>query len=343
MIEFLEFTSKDSKQWDGKLLKFKDACCQQTYSFGEYSRAKNSKLFRALLVDGEQPLVMAQGIVRSTFFGSQILVVRGGPIYQSTNNENTNLKNLRMFLQELIGLYKGRNGGFYLNITMNGERSMGIEIALREAGMRRPFFERDPYLTYVVPIHDDVDQNMKAFDSKWRNQLRRAESLGSTFTWGSDEVMLKSYVQLHNSMCQIKAIQSERLSDEDMADMKRHLGENLQCIIGRHGGQDVCGCVVITTNKKAYYYYAAANEQGRSGYFSNAMLWFLIKKLRQMNVDELDLVGVDPVRNWGGYHFKKGVGGKSLAYVGEWDFSSPYFLKPIMNFALYWKSKLLYR
>lgn len=344
MIEFLEFNAENpEEEWDNKLFKFHDFNYQQTYSFGEFGKTPGSKVFRVLLVEGNQALVMAQGFVHKALFGACVLVIRGGPMYQASKNENTNLKHLRMFIQQLIKLNKERYRFLYINITMNCERSMLTEVALREAGMTRPFFERDPYLSYVVPIHRDLDQNMKALDAKWRNQLRRAESLEPSFTWGNDDSLLKSYVTLHNTMCQIKSIKRFTLTYENMTSMRRNLGDGLQFLVGNHEGQDVCGCAVVIAHSKAYYYYAAANEQGRNGYFSNAMVWYLTQKLQEINVTELDLSAVDPVKNWGGYHFKRGVGGKPFAYVGEWDFSSPAFLKPLVNFALFWRSKKIYR
>lgn len=344
MTEFVEFNAENpGEEWDSKLLKFNDVNFQQTYSFGEFVKTRASRVFRALLVEDDQTLVMAQGFVRNSLFGFSVLVIRGGPAFQASRNENTNLKHLRTFLQQLIKVNRERYKFLYISITMNSERAMLAEIALREAGMARPFFERDPYLTYMVPIHRDLEQNMKAFDVKWRNQLRRAEGLSPKFTWGNDDSLLKSYVSLHNSMCQIKLIESYSMSYEGIAAMRRNLGERLQFMIGTHEGRDVCGCAVVITHGQAYYYFAAANEQGRKGYFSNAMVWALIQKLQEINVTELDLSGIDPVRNWGGYHFKKGIGGKPFAYVGEWDFSSPAFLKPLMNFALFWRSKRMYR
>jgi len=73
------------------------------------------------------------------------------------------------------------------------------------------------------------------------------------------------------------------------------------------------------------------------------MMWRLIRKLQELNVSECDLSGIDPAKNWGGYHFKKGVGGRPFAYEGEWDYSSPGFLKLFMNLALSWRTRQLYR
>ena len=344
MIEFQEFKSEHPEEvWDNKLLRFQDNNFQQAYSFGELGKTQSPTVFRALLVDGEQPLVMAQSLIRRSLFGSCVLVIRGGPIYQASKNENTNLKHLREFLKQLIKFTKERYRFLYVNMTMNSEHSVLAEIALREAGMTKPFFERVPYITYMLPIHRDLDQNMKAFDAKWRNQLRRALSLEPVFTWGNDDSLLKSYVTMHNTMCRIKSIESYSLTFESILTMRRHLGERLQFLIGNQAGQEVCGCAVVITQNRAFYYYAAANEQGRNGYLSNAMVWFLIQKLHEINVIELDLSGIDPVRNWGGYHFKKSVGGRPYAYIGEWDCSSPRVIKPLVNFALFWRTKQLYR
>jgi hypothetical protein len=344
MTEYREFESTGSaEEWDGKLEKFDDFNFQQTYSFGEFGNAAGSQVFRAMLVDGARTLVMAQGVIRRTLFGARILVIRGGPVYQASKNEDTNLKHLRTFLQKLVQDTGERYRCFYINMTMTGERSVPQEIAIREAGMAKPYFERAPYLTYMLPIHADLEVNMKAFDSKWRNQLRRAESANPVVRWGNDDALLASYLALHNAMCRIKSLENYALDRESLVNMRRHFGEKLQFLVMSNGDRDVCGCAVIITGNKAYYYYAAANEEGRTGYFSNAMVWRLIGKLRDLNVTELDMAGADPVRNWGGYHFKKGTGGRPYAYSGEWDLGAPRFIKLLMNAALYWRTRQLYR
>jgi hypothetical protein len=50
-------------------------------------------------------------------------------------------------------------------------------------------------------------------------------------------------------------------------------------------------------------------------------------------------MGLDPVNNWGSYNFKKGIGGRLVAYVGEWEAASNKAIKLVLNIALYWKIK----
>ena len=344
MIALQEFQSGSrAEDWNRKLFAFRDVSFQQTHEFGELERSANTEVRRWLLADGGQTLVMAQGRLRRLPAGGCVLTIRRGPVYQASDDDQTNLKHLRTFLTSLIDETRATNRYWHVNLMMAGERSAATEIALRETGLTRPFFDRAPYLTYVVPIHQEVDRNLKGFDRKWRNQLRRAESLGPEFRWGHDDAMLEAYVALHNAMCRVKQIESYVLSAESLFAMRRHLGDRLRVLIGSHGGEDVCGCVVLVTGTKAFYYYAAANEAGRNGYFSNAMVWRLIQGLRDSQVSELDLSPIDPVQNWGGYHFKKGVGGRAVAYDGEWEVCHPRGLKLPINLALAWRTSRLYR
>ena len=87
MIEFQEFNAENTEDaWDSKLFKFGDYGFQQTYSFGELGKSKVSNVFRALLVEGDRTLVMAQGHIYNSLFGPYVLVIRGGPVYQSSVN-----------------------------------------------------------------------------------------------------------------------------------------------------------------------------------------------------------------------------------------------------------------
>jgi len=329
--------------WDEKLFSFDDYHFMQTYSYGEYSRNLNVEVFRVILTDGDKPLVMAQGLLRKTFLGGCILTIRGGPAYQSTNNEKLNLKYLRMFFLKLIEAINKDYRYCYINIIMYNEHEVATNIVLREAGLMRPFFERTPYITYMVTIYDDLNKNMKNFVGKWRNQLRKSESQNPRFVWGNDESNIKAYVELHNTMCQIKSIESFNVTYEDILDLHKNCGEQLQLFIGYKDNDAVCGCMVHVVKEKAYYYYAAANEDGRRGYYSNSMVWFLLKKLQSRGVRVIDMSSVDPTENWGGYHFKKGTGGELYAYTGEWDYSSSQFLKILMNAILFWRTKRMYQ
>ncbi|MCH8011767.1 MAG: peptidoglycan bridge formation glycyltransferase FemA/FemB family protein [Candidatus Marinimicrobia bacterium] len=343
MDTFEIFRSKDEgRAWDKMLICFRDYNFQQKYSFGEYEKSKGQEIFRAVLFKGGQSVVMGQGILRRPFPYFSLLTIRRGPVYQATDSEKANLNNLRTFLRLMISYFRARNKLLYINCLFPNERSVTCEIAIREAGFTKPLLERSPHLTTVVTIEKDILKNSKLFHSKWRNQLRRAESLRPVFTWGNSEDLLNTYVKVHNSMCKLKSMQNYSISREELFSLREMLSDNIHFLIGKHDDQAVCGCLVITLGEKAFYYYAAANSIGRKYYFSNAMIWKLIEKLNEIGISELDMSGIDPIANWGGYNFKKGVGGKLIAYQGEWEYVSSWLLKLILNLYQLQKTKNLY-
>jgi len=345
MIEYREQEQAPSAaEWDQFASRFRDRNQFQDHAYAEFERTPSLAIYRSVLTDGPRPLAMGQGILKEAgFVRAAVLMMRGGPLYQSTGSEQADLKNLRKYLQQLIDAMTSRYRFFYINMIQHCEISVNAGILLRETGWTKPMLERAPYITYIVPISRDWDQNLMAFDAKWRNQLRQAEGLSPVFEYGNSAALIERYVRLHNVMCRIKSIGNFSLTVEGLTRMQQRLGENLQFLIGTYQGEDVCGCTVGMSGPKAYYYYAAANELGRSKYFSNALVAKLMQELGSRGIAELDLMGIDPRRNWGGYHFKKGTGGRPVEYLGEWEYASHAFLKPLINIPLYQRVIRMYR
>lgn len=344
MLEFKGITSaEDDARWEEHLLGFKDYNLWQSYAFGEY-KGEGRTVIRTALYDGKRPIVMGQGVLKKNpFLSSAAFFMKGGPVYQLTNNESGNLKALKKYLAGLTDFMRQNFKFYYINMRLDVANFVDVNLVLRETGGTKPLFERSPCITYVLPIFDELDLNLKALNSKWRNQLRRSETFSPNFDSGENDDFVERYVKLHNEMCDTKSMKNFSITPEEIKALRACLGEKLFIIIGSSEGQDVCGSVVTLFGEKSYYYYAASNEEARSKYFSNAMVWHLIKELRAREIKEFDLMGVDPVENWGGYHFKRGIGGRPVEYMGEWEYASHKLMKVMINLGLYAKSLRMYR
>jgi hypothetical protein len=331
-------------EWDAYCTRFGDYNYQQTSAAAGLGRTSKGSAFQALLHNGDEPVAMSQGVLRVlTVPRLAVASVRGGPLFIRSESEALNLRYLKEFLKQTADHLSVNFRFYYINLVLQAEATIEGKIALRELGWTPPLFERSPHLTYVVPILGDPDSNLRAFDSKWRNQLRRAESFSPRFEWGRDDSLYMRYERLHNEMCKLKKMRNFEITQGELLALKQLFGDRVFVLIGSLVDQDVCGCIIIVTSKKAAYYYAAANEAARAKYISNALVWRLIGLLREFGIDELDLTGIDPWRNWGGYHFKKGVGGRAVEYLGEWECASDGFIKNGINLLLYLRSSRLYR
>lgn len=332
-----EFQSEHPRdKWNHYASGFKDYHIFQSYEFGETYRnsADNAKINRYILFNDSNPAVMGQVICKELrFMSAAFLWIKGGPLFNSSEDRILNTRYLKRFLVHLTDSVKSRYKQYYINVQMNTEADVQGKLMLREIGWKKPLIERNPFLTYIVPISNDIGKNMKTFNSKWRNQLKRAERFCPHFEWGNSDMLIDRYKKLHGAMSRIKN-NGSLSSIEDLYSIRRCLNNNLQVLIGSIDNEDVCGCVLLLFNRKAYYLYAASNEKGRSTYSSNAMIWNAIKRLHEGGISELDLLGVDPFRNWGGYHFKKGIGGRPVEFLGEWEYYSNSYMRLFMNLLL---------
>jgi hypothetical protein len=330
-----EISMNDAQvEWDNYLIRFSDYNILQCYSFGEYYKNKSisTELKRYILFDGNKPVIMGQAKIKEIKTISAVFIyMKGGPLYNLSDSEKKNVKYLKKYLNEFVNLIKNKYKLYYLNFQLTSESGVAEELVLRECGWSKPIIERSLFLTYRVQIYKDINDNFKSFDPKWRNQLRRAEKVNHYFEWGNSDTYIKRYIRMHNTMFKMKKMKKFMLKDVDLCELKQNMKDHMQVLIVSVNNKDVSGCVILLFEKKAYYVYAASNELGRSYYSSNVMIWNLIKRLHDIGVNELDLLGVDPHKNWGGYHFKKGIGGQLVKFVGEWEHSSTNFIKVLMN------------
>lgn len=302
-----------------------------------------SNLVDFRLTSNQTPLAAAVINERSSKLMSSVVAwVRGGPLFIKSKNAVENEKNLKKFLVNLVSHYEASYKRVYINIVLNNASDIRQKLMLKECGWKRPLLERGTNWTIILPIDSDSEKNFSLFQSKWRNQLRKAQKNGIEFDVALDSSLMSRYQHIHNDMCHMKSKQNLALSGESIQKLSPGAFDTLITIIGKHNGRDVCGCVVPVVQNKAFYLYAAANSEGRSGYYSNAMLWELVQQLSHRQIKELDLCGIDPSLNWGGYHFKQGTGGQAVEYLGEWEYSNSKPLRAAVNLLQSYRFKKLY-
>jgi len=342
MNEELKFKSNNPQQeWDELLAEFRDHNVFQSYNFGEYykNRGVRTNIGRYILLKGGKPAVIGQCRIKVLkLFNMAFLYMNGGPVYLSNDDPNLNVKNLKEFIDTLVNSIKNEYKHYYINIKINSESRIKEKLVLRELGWKIPVFQRDQPYTFILNTNKNVDDIFNNFHSKWRNQLRKSEEYNHCFDVGNNVGFVDRYISLHNEMCKIKKIGNLKLNKDDIYRLRKNMGENLQIIVGSLDKEDVAGCMILLFNKKAYYIYAASNDKGRKYYSSNSMFWYLIKYLNDLEIDELDTLGVDPLNNWGGYNFKRRIGGHSFEYMGEWEHYSNLLIRIFTNFLLYLKS-----
>ena len=100
MIKELELISSNpQKDWGNYLKNFEDFNFNQSFKLGEKNKID---IKRYILFNGKTPVVMAQVMYKKIKFPPFVIVlIKGGPLYKSSEKNQQNIKNLKKFITNL--------------------------------------------------------------------------------------------------------------------------------------------------------------------------------------------------------------------------------------------------
>ena len=83
-------------------------------------------------------------------------------------------------------------------------------------------------------------------------------------------------------------------------------------------GQAVAGILIVRHGTSCTYQIGWNSPTGRKVYANNLLLWNAVLEMKQHNCFWFDMGGIDENTTPGIVKFKRGLGGKEYALVGEW-------------------------
>jgi len=321
--------------WDSWLAEFHDAHFKQCLAWGEVKRAEGWQVMRASFWKNGIPTALAQITLRKAgAFPASIAWANGGPVVlrkSASAPENS----FEEFLTVLRTRLKNEVGRYFLRVGVMRPDSVEAASALRAAGFAPAPIPLSTRLTCVVGLDAELDEIRKRLDKKWRNQLKASEKSNPSFVAGVDDEIFQKFDRLHRQMTRLKGLGAE---DSSLETLRRHaaaFGDRFEIILAEIEGEPGSGACVYRYDDKAFLGLAATNTTGRKACLANALYWNLFGRLKRQGVRTFDLMGVDPQRAWGVYHFKRGTRGEMTTRVGEWDCASGPIMFAASNLAIW--------
>lgn len=241
----------------------------------------------------------------------------------------------QLALRELPLNVKSHLGGkmLYLRVADHQPRDEAREELFTQAGWSRPRRELVNNHTLIRHLDSNDATRGSAYSTNWSRNLRRGQQrnvVADVWTTPDSETM----AQLHRDVESTKGTFS--------ADWRAH-ADSLNDLITCFGARlvvvravDESGCVLsiraaVVNGVHAFDFLAATSADGRKCYASNVAMHALLGAVAVRGATSYDFGGVDPKMNKGVYDFKHGAGGVEHHYVGEFEFVSPGFIKPIVS------------
>jgi lipid II:glycine glycyltransferase (peptidoglycan interpeptide bridge formation enzyme) len=304
-------------EWSQMLDLFDDANLYQTWSYGGI-RWGARNLSHLVLKRGGEVLGVAQvRIVRPTSFKFGMAYLRWGPLCERRGrplDPEIPTRMARALEEEYVGKRR-----LFLRILPNAfaesPRAAVIESAFH-GFTQEPVLADNTYRTLLLDLSPALEELRKGLDKKWRNLLTSSEKKDLKVVAGSSCDEYRTFCLIYNQMRKRKTFETT-VDIEEFSQIQQDLAvsHSLRILICEDRGVPVAGLVASAMGDTAIYLLGATSDDGLNSRGAYLLQWTLIKWLKENGFKWYDLGGIDPERNPGVYHFKRGLSGTDVTQV----------------------------
>jgi len=291
----------------------------QSEAWGRYKQRSGWEPQRWIAsVNGGRPVCSVQLLRKRLPLGGALLWAPGGPVIGFPGSSPAELQEI---LPEGIRRICRANRAWYARFYSLQPSDPGVRRLLSEI-CAVPGRRLGSGATVQLDLTSSPEHLLEGMDKKHRYLVRRRGGDALQWKWGSSDALAADLARLHAEMAAAK-----RVSAADLDDLSRLIAdfqENARILIGASGSEPVTGCLVLLKGKSAFYWRAATSRKGRELSASYAMILELLKRLKAGGTLRFDFGGILPgVESAEGInHFKRGFGGRTVEYLGEWEWAS---------------------
>jgi hypothetical protein len=304
-------------EWSQMLDLFDDANLYQTWSYGGL-RWGEKNISHLVLKRAGEVLGLAQvRIVRPTRFKFGMAYLRWGPLYERRGkppDPEVALHMARSLEEEYVGKRR-----LFLRILPNAFAGSPRAAVIQSAFCSftpEPLVAGNTYRTFVLDLAPALEELRKKLDPKWRNKLSGSEKNNLKVIAGSGTDEYRTFCGIYNQMRKRKTFETT-VDVEEFGRIQQNLPEShrMRILICEDKGVAVAGLVASAMGDSAIYLLGATSDDGLNSKGAYLLQWTLIKWLKENGFRWYDLGGIDPERNPGVYHFKRGLSGLDVTQI----------------------------
>jgi len=304
-------------EWSQMLDLFDDANIYQTWSYGAVRWGEKNLSHLALKRNGEVVGMAQLRIVRPTKLKFGMAYLRWGPMCHRRGTQADPEVALCMAraLEEEYVVKRRLLLQVLPNAFVGSPRAEMFQSAFSRFTLE-PRTAATTYRTFVLDLAPSLEELRRNLDKKWRNQLTAAEKNGLNVVTGSGRNEYGTFCHLYKQMRARKTFETSvdieefRRIHEDLPETHR-----MQILICEREGAPVAGLVASAMGDSAIYLLGATSDNGLNAKGSYLLQWTLIQHLKENGLKWYDLGGIDPERNPGVFHFKRGLSGTDVSQL----------------------------
>ena len=315
----VEVNKIQRSHWPQIIQQFDDASLYQTVAYGEQFLGGKQLEFVVLKKSDD---IVAAALVRIKLLPLMkrgIAYVYWGPLWRLRNCIQSK-SNLDRMLSALFGEYVVKRK-LLLRVVPNliePESNKFLEL-FSGAGFRyiKPGDDLRTIILDLKPPPESIRRNLRA---NWRNHLKRAEKNGLKIIQGNNDSLFAAFQDIYTEMLARKKF-SDNQDINKFRSIQKALPDSLkmEIMVCKHNDRPISAAVCSAIGDTATYLLGATNRMGMKLKGSYLLQWRTIEWLKSRGCLWYDLGGINPETNPGVYHFKAGLKGDDMSYLGRFE------------------------
>jgi hypothetical protein len=283
---------------------------QQAWAYGEALDAMAVRVHRAMVVEGDEVVAIAQFICRRFVGYISLASCARGPVF-APHVSAEQRRAAYALLRQKIPLPRLRVVLFSPNVPL---------ASLEPAEMKGLSRVMTGYSTVMLDLTRPLDALKAALEGKWRNRLSKALA----------HPQIRVQVQPSLKRCQwlLTKEQEQREAKKfhglPTAFVEAYIaalpgkGQAFVVAYAELGKNTIAAMLFLIHGRVASYHMGWADEEGRQLNAHNLLMWKAMAHFQQQGIDALDLGGVNTHDLAGISRFKLGTGGQVLTLAGTY-------------------------
>ena len=309
-------TIENKKEWNDLLRRCENVDILQTWEYGEAKQNVEGWIpVRSLISDGDKPLGVVQTLVKKIPFFPRVARINRGPLILSehcTSRHDVFLKILSFLynywvIQEKMILFAAPN---IFKDEISNEKLQELQYNTNH---------NDAWTSILIDLSSDEVALRKNLHQKWRNLLNKSEKMNLALEIDNSDDGLLFLMSKYNQTMTEKNFTgpSERLIRK-VRDVTLDQA-SIQIMFAVKNGVRVGGILVVGSVDTCTYTIGWNSLEGRTLCSNYFLLWQAILTFKKTGYHWFDLGGINEESTPGITHFKRGLGGKEYALIGEFE------------------------
>lgn len=172
------------------------------------------------------------------------------------------------------------------------------------------------YQTVWVDISKNPEVLRKKLNPKWRNKLNKSEKHSLNVVWGDKGEHFSWLIQKYTEDKTLRKYDGPTPKSIAALAYQFSRGQNMLIGAALLEGEPIAAILIFNHGASATYQIGYTSEVGREKCAHHLLLWTAMEQLKERNINDFDLGGVNDESAKGVKTFKEGLGGQLYETLG---------------------------